>query len=208
MSHGQLQYFASKDMPHGRTYGSWTVEWWQWILEIPKPVNPIIDLTGEYTENSQDNAEVFFLAGKLAEEEGELPRRICTVSAGKSILIPVINCESNPLEYPELGTDEDIIERARSDENTITIAECYIDGEAVPKGQGIQRIASDPLIFPVNMVGDNLFGVKNGGVTRASADGYWVFLKPLSRGNHVVSFRGSCENGRLHSGAIYEVNVE
>lgn len=204
MSAAQKSYFTSYDMPYGMTYGSWTVEWWRWILAIPKSINPVVDTTGEYTYINQKNSDVFFLAGKLAEEEGDLPKRTCIISAEKSILIPVINCESNALEHPELQTEEEIVCRAKNDEDTITNAECYIDGENIP----IQRISSDPIVFEVSMVKDNLFDVAKGGETRASADGFWVFLKPLSKGEHNITFRGSCERGRLHSGAIYKINVQ
>jgi hypothetical protein len=80
--------------------------------------------------------------------------------------------------------------------------ECYVDGKSIPA----QRVASDPTIFELKMVKHNLFN-DDGGRTRASADGYWVFLRPPPKGEHTISFRGSCENGRLNSGAIYLLQV-
>ena len=204
MSDEQVGFFTASDTPYGKTYGNWTVEWWRWILGIPKRVNPVADKSGEYTTMNQQNRDVYFLAGKLAEEQDGLPERYCKVSAHKSILVPVINSESNPLENPELKNDEDIVKRVRSDENTIVRSQCYLDGKVIPT----QRITSDPLIFEVRMVDDNLFNVRTGGMTHASADGYWTFLKPLPRGEHTISFQGSCEMGRLHSGAIYNIDVE
>lgn len=62
--------------------------------------------------------------------------------------------------------------------------ECYVDGKLIPA----QRIRSDPIIFDLNMVEHILFSEK-GGSTRASADGYWVFLKPLPEVEHIISFR-------------------
>jgi hypothetical protein len=203
MSDEQLSFFTTSDLPYGKTYGNWTVEWWRWILGIPKRVNPVVDLSGEYTTMNQQNRDVFFLAGKLAEEDGILPERSCIVSTQKSILVPVINCEANLLENPELETDEGIVKHVKSDEDTIVRAKCYLDCKEIPT----QRISSDPLIFEVKMVDNNLFDVGGGGTTHASADGYWVFLKPLPRGNHTISFQGSCEMGRLHSGATYKLNV-
>jgi hypothetical protein len=204
MSDEQIAFFTANDMPYGKTYGNWTVQWWRWILGIPKRINPVVDMSGEYTAMNQQNRDVLFLAGKLAEEEGSLPERSCNISAQKSILVPVINCESNLLENPELKTDEDIVERVKRDEDTIVRAQCYLNGKRIPT----QRISSDPLIFDVRMVEDNLFNVRGGGTAHASADGYWSFLKPLPKGEHTISFQGSCEKGRLHSGALYKINVE
>ena len=39
--------------------------------------------------------------------------------------------------------------------------------------------------------------IKNSGITEAAAEGYWVFLKPLSKGHYSIRFEGSCENGRF-----------
>jgi hypothetical protein len=203
MSDEQIALFTADDMPYGKTYGNWTVKWWQWVLGIPKSVNPVVDRTGEYTAMNQQNSDVFFLAGKLAEEESSLPQRYCSVSTKTSILVPVINCESNRLESPGLKTHKDIVDRVRDDEDTIIRTQCYLDGKRIPT----QRIISDPEIFEVHLVEDNLFDVKGGGTTHASADGYWAFLKRLAKGEHTISFEGSCENGRLHSGALYKLDV-
>jgi hypothetical protein len=203
MSDKQVPFFTANDLIYGKTYGNWTVEWWRWILGIPKQVNPVVDLSGEFTRMNQQNRDVLFLAGKLAEEDGSLPERSCDVSTQKSILVPVINCEANLIENPELKTYKDIIKHVKSDEDTIIWAKCYLDGREIQT----QRISSDPLVFEVKMVDDNIFDVGMGGTTHASADGYWAFLKPLPRGNHTISFEGSCEMGRLHSGAVYQINV-
>jgi hypothetical protein len=198
-----ISLFTSSDLPYGKTFGAWTVEWWKWILGIPKTTNPAIDNSGAYAGINQKNQDVFFLAGKLAEEWGNIPKRSCIVPANKSILFPVINCESNPLEYPELKTNKDILERVQRDENTITRKECYVDGNEIVA----ERVLSDPQTFEIEMIKDNLFNA-NCGITRASADGYWVFLKPLSRGQHTIVFQGSCEYGKLHSGAVYNIEVQ
>ena len=196
-------FFTASDTPYGKTYGNWTVEWWRWILGIPKRINPVVDMSGKYSTMNQLNRDVLFLAGKLAEKGKSLPERSCKVSGQKAILVPVINCEANPLENPELKSYKDIEQRAKSDEDTIVSYHCHVDGKAVP----VHRVRSDPLIFEVRLVEDNLFSVQ-GGLTHASADGYWTFLKPLPRGEHTISFQGSCEMGRLHSGAIYKVHIE
>jgi hypothetical protein len=202
MATSDISYFTADCNPYGITYGRWTVQWWQWVLAIPKPKNPVIDKTGEHVGENQPFRDVWYLAGKLPEADIILPRRSCSIPEGRSILFPVINCEANPLELPQLTTDEDIVQQVKKDEDSIIMKECYVDDKWVPA----QRVKSDPAIFELNMVKDNLFNEK-GGSTHASADGYWVFLKPLSKGEHTISFHGSCEKGRLNSGAIYHLQV-
>ncbi len=197
-----LDYLTSDSHLHGKTYGQWTVEWWRWFLSTPKSNNPVLDSTGEYANVNQPPCCVWFLAGKLADEDSTVPSRICAIPSGRSILFPVINCEANPLEYPELKSRQDLIDHVVADENTIRHKICVLDGRKIPA----LRVTSDPPIFDVKINEDNIYDIK-GKTTIAYGDGYWVFLKPLHPGEHMLSFQGSCENGRLRSGAKYILRI-
>jgi len=191
-------------MPYGRTYGQWTVSWWKWFLSTPKSVNPVLDYTGLHASINQPSEDVWFLGGKLGDESQRVPTRSCVIPYGRSVLIPVINCEANPLEYPELINIQELINHVRNDENTIVKNDCIVnDVKLLP-----QRVRSDPVIFDMNIPEENVVNVKGGGSTVVSGDGYWVFLKPLSLGEHYISFSGACESGRLISGANYNVVVQ
>src|SRR5690242_21263956 len=65
----------------------------------------VVDKTGVHADVSQPTDHVWFLAGKFGTENKDLPQRKCTVPFGRAILFPIINCEANQLEYPELKTD-------------------------------------------------------------------------------------------------------
>jgi hypothetical protein len=54
---------------------------------------------------------------------------------------------------------------------------------------------------------DNAFEIEGGGRTLAVGDGFWVFLKPLLSGEYIIEFEGSCELGRLNSGARYKIKA-
>ena len=132
MTFDGISFFSADCMPYGEMYGHWTVKWWQWFLSTPKSINPVLDGTGEYSHVNQPSNHVWFLAGKLADEDDELPNRFCRIPRGRSILFPVINCEANPLEYPELRTDQDLIARVKKDEDTIVKKECFVNGKRIP----------------------------------------------------------------------------
>jgi hypothetical protein len=202
MGSSEIPFYTGESAPYGKTYGHWTVRWWQWALSIPKSKSPLLDVTGEYSHVNQPSENVWFLAGKMANETMDVPNRFCTIPAARSILFPVINCEANRLEYPELKTEHDILERVERDEDTIVRKECTMNGKSIPA----QRIKSDPLIFELRINEDNPINVK-GGTVQASADGFWVFLKPLSTGQYSISFQGSCEFGKLNSGANYRLKI-
>jgi hypothetical protein len=202
MTRNEISYFTADELIYGETYGHWTVRWWWWFFSTPKSVSPITDPTGKLAHANQPFNDVLFLAGKFADKEKSLPNRSCRVDSGKAILFPVINCEANSLEYPDLHTDDALIEHVRNDENSIVRRQCSVDGSNFP----VQRIVSDPRIFELNIKRDNVANAPEG-VTRASADGYWVFLRPPPIGRYRVSFSGSCEFGRLNSGANYKLEV-
>ena len=200
----EIGWHSIHDHPYGLSYGQWTVKWWNWFLSTPKSRNPVVDESGEFAAENQPTSDVWFLGGKLGNEDRNLPSRFCSIHVGRSILFPVINCEANPLEYPQLKTEQELIDHVTADENTIVEKVCLLNGKPIP----VQRVQSDPAIFEVIFDEDNIYNVKGGESTIAYGDGYWVFLKPLPAGDHVLSFRGSCENGRLNSGANYKLKVQ
>jgi hypothetical protein len=185
------------------SYGQWTVKWWQWALSIPRHKNPVVDRTGRNAGEHQPD-EVWFLAGIWADDytSEEFPSRECKVPVGSSLLIPVLNCEADPIEYPEIKSDQDIIHHVSDQMHKVIKKECYLNEQYIPP----QRVRSDPVIFELQIHND--FARSNvGGRTKASADGYWVFLKPLPKGNYNIRFEGSYEYGKLSSGAKYNIHI-
>ena len=182
-------YYHVDALPFGLTYGQWTVKWWRWALSIPKSINPVLDKTGVYAYVGQPERFVWFLSGRFGSEGTNFPERFCTVPVGRSILFPVINYEANPIEYPDLVTEDDLLENVREVENTIANVVCFVDGRSI----AAQRVQSDPKIFELDLNNDPPVESVRGKHTFATADGYWVFLKPLEPGDHSISFEGSCE---------------
>jgi hypothetical protein len=189
-----IGFYEPDSSPHGASYGQWTVRWWRWFLSTPADNG-----SGKFVSKNQATNDVLFLSGKVGDGNRDFPSRTCAIPSSTAILFPVINCEVNSLERPELTKEEDLIRYVRAEENTIILKECSVDGSPIPA----RRVKSDPIIFDVELCENNVYGVKGGGKTTAAADGYWVFLKPLSKGEHRITFRGSCEFGRLNSGADY-----
>jgi hypothetical protein len=199
----KIQLFSNFDKPYGATYGAWTVKWWQWLLSIPLSINPLTDKTGQHWNSAQPLSDVWFLAGNFGSTNRIFPERKINMEFGRSMLLPVLNCEANTLEYPDLKNHEDLLNHVSHDVNTIVKRDCFLNGIRLNP----IRIPSDPKIFRVSINEDNPFGVKNGGSTDAAADGYWIFLKPLPPGVYTIRFEGSCEFGRLNAGASYEIEI-
>ena len=110
----------------------------------------------------------------------------------------------NPVEYPYLKTNDDIINHVIRDENTIVLKEAFINDTAIP----IQRVSSDPILFPLQVIDKKNDNDNKYMDTQASADGYWVFLKPLPKGAYKINFRGACELGRLNTASNYRLLIK
>jgi hypothetical protein len=195
-----LDYFKPSERPYGKTFGQWTVDWWNWAFSVPRAVNPIYDDTGQFAHVNQ-HGPVWFLAGTFGENK--IVRRTCTIPYGKAILFPIINYEINKIEKPGLRTKSDLINDVIEDINDIVKKDVIIDGELLP----VYRIQADPPTFVLRIV-EGLDADLPGGAIEAAADGYWIFLKPLSVGKHNIYFHGACSGGTRNSRAEYTVLVK
>lgn len=168
--------------PFGISYEDWTATWWQWLLSIPTSENPAVDTTGEHCGVGQ-NGPVWFLAGTT----GGKNIRSCTIPSGVAILIPVLNSECSTAEFPELTTEIELYECAKNFQDQTQQLEFVLDGTPF-EGAEMPRVVSP--LFSITFPEDNIFGAPDG-MTNAVSDGNWVFLKPLSPGEHEVVAIGS-----------------
>jgi hypothetical protein len=202
--------FGPQDKPYGMTYGQWTVRWWQWLLALPKENNPAIDDTGANAAASQDDPNVWFLAGTFPR--AGVPHRLCKIPEKKAVLFPTINYEANLLQDRMFDDECKLKEHVKSDVDDIVYNHCVIDGVELP----VYRIMSDPILFPISIAeripytvgGSDEFQINEKMCfTRAVSDGYWIFLKPLERGQHELHFAGACAAGRRRTEAFYQILV-
>jgi hypothetical protein len=199
----KVQSYEKGSSYAGLTYEEWTVEWWRWALSIPHAKNPVVDQSGEYADESQP-VNVWFLAGIFAEENERksFPSRKCTISSGVPVLIPILNCAADDIHYPELKNDQALIEHVSRQVGRVEKKECTVNDEIIEP----EIVSSYPRVFDLYIHPD-FDTFHKGGNSRASAEGYWVFLKPLPIGRHIIQFQGAYENGALRSGAMYTINI-
>lgn len=206
-----LGIFSTGETPYGLSYGQWTVKWWQWLLGASKESNPAIDDIGKNAAADQNDPNVWFLAGTFVG--AKVPHRKCTIPWRRAILFPTINYQANFLQDPLFREQSELIEHVKSDVDDIVYNQCVLDGTSI----AVYRLASDPLLFDVNIVegiphtvngGDDLITSDKGGLTQAVSDGYWVFLNPLPLGEHDLHFKGACAGGRRRTEAFYHLLVQ
>jgi hypothetical protein len=175
-------------------------EWWKWVLEIPTPMNPLID-ANPCDVNQQ--GDFFFLAGVL-ETSGHI-ERTCTIPEGKAIFFPVYNAFStfDPPPPDLIGALEFVKDNVKQANNL----KASVDGTNI----NVNKLRSLTIPFEFTLPPDNIFGITNPpdlGPYKAIADGYWVALKPLSVGNHEISFSARNHQNGLNIDVTYHITVQ
>lgn len=173
--------YSIDSKPYGTSYGQWTGKWWQWMLSSPQNVNPLTDQTGKNCGQNQ-NGPVWFLAGTT----GGQATRSCNIPASKSILFPIINSECSYSERPTLKTESDLAQCAKLQNAATTNLQVTLDGVNI---QQLDKYRITSPLFNLTIPANNVFGSPVG-TTQAVADGWYVFLHPLTLGKHELHFSG------------------
>ena len=178
----ELSVFLPNEKPFGLTYGEWSAEWWKWLLSSPSDSNPSTDKTGQYCTMNQNNSNVWFLAGT----SGGYEERKCSIPEGKAILVSPIEVICTFADYPELKTEDDLRNCAKSDQDAVKDVKLTVDSIPMTNLQNFRVTSS---LFNVTLPENNIFGVPSQ-TTEAISDGTFVMLKELPVGHHTIYASG------------------
>jgi hypothetical protein len=176
--------FSKASSPYGIPYKDWTAKWWQWLIGLPSASNPRINYNPSKCGVGQ-GGPVWFLtdvSGSGKEVRG------CSIPAGKAILFPILSGECD-YGVSTVKTDSDMRQCA-TEGNDFSVIAATVDGMKL-KNLDQYRVQSD--IFNITIPKDNIFDT-SAGTFRAFVDGFFVFLQPLSPGNHIIHFSDSVIN--------------
>lgn len=155
----------------GASFGEWTGRWWNWALS--QPVEPYLDPDGRICDMGQ-GGPVWYLAGTDGSFDAH---RECVVPEGKYLLIPVINMVQMRMSgsnHLSTARCNDLRASAAVNNDNLVSAVVLIDGVPV----------RDVTRYRVRSDGCFSLPARN---ANAAADGYWLFLRPLPRGRHVIT---------------------
>jgi hypothetical protein len=150
-------------------------------------VHPGIDSPNfDVTEGQIPTSSVWFLGAPFG-----VVRRGCLIPPEKWLFVALVNIESSNLEgepfFGETAQDQASIAKYFADH--IVHLFCEIDGAPVPDLPSY-RISTPQFNF--NAPTPWIFG-DVGGPGTSSADGYYVLIKPLDPGQHILHFGGAFE---------------
>jgi hypothetical protein len=207
--------------------GILTAEWWQWITEIPREINPLLDKTGDNCDVNQQGA-VWFLVGTPGDTQaGNLitgsAERECTIPEEKKILIPIINAACMELTddetvrnitgipagqpIPEAQLEEALRQCAVEIIDGVNLLEFSIDGKNITN---FEKFRVQSPLFNLTLRDDNPFDIVKdfpGIPQRAVSDGYYVLVKGLEPGEHTIEFKGGI-SGVFETQVTYHLTIE
>ncbi len=171
--------YSKDSKPFGIPYKAWIAKWWQWNIGVPTDMHPRFDYTpGKCAANQ--SGPVWFLSD-LAASGNEV--RACTIPAGKAILFPIL---SGQCDYgiKEVERNDDKLVECAVEGNEFSTIKAWVDGNEL-KNLKDYRSTSD--FFNITIPADNIFEA-DPGTFRSVVDGFFVFLEPLSPGEHEIKF--------------------
>ncbi len=182
-----VNIFPPGSKPYGLTYAEHEKNFWKWILEIPAKESPLNDRTGEKcaTGQSNTNSSVFY----LSMNNGGISERTCKVPVGKGLLIPVMQVEWSDKEAPGASIEE-LHKSAKKDQDSVNSLYLKI-GDKEYKYDDLIKYRTQTDVFEVVFPDYGVFGVIEGGVSKAVADGFYIITEPLIKGNYSVHFKSS-----------------
>jgi hypothetical protein len=182
-----VNIFPPGSKPYGLPYDKHIENFWKWTLGIPAKDNPINDPTGEKCATGQlnTNSSVFY----LAFNNGGISERTCKVPAGKGLFIPVMQVELSDKDTPG-ATVEELKLSAKTDQDSVNSLYLKI-GDKEYNFEDLRKYRTDTDGFDVDYADNGIFGIVEGGPTKAVADGYYIMTDPLQKGNYTIHYKSS-----------------
>jgi hypothetical protein len=201
--HG-LAIFSKDEKPFGKSYDDWASEFWnKWIAKntdqaTPKPGGCLI-VNNDYKSES--------MVMLMPQHDVHFPpTQTCQISSTQGIIIPLwVGWEDH--DTPGSCQVSDLPQCARLVDLGNIASDVKVDGMPVAKLDVRQSVipGSKLLDYKINSLTNvtqstsktftitipaNSVDIANNmpGTWQAASDGWWVFLKPLAPGQHIISY--------------------
>ena len=187
-------------------------QWWQWALETPTSVNPLLDQSGQFGAVNQPRGHVWFLAGNT----GGVTVRTVAIPAGKALFFPIANTfdvEDGTATGVGAGGKVFSVKNPLQTAQALVAAimatafglSCSVDGTPVSiTSANLEQ--SNP--FALQLPTDNILGVPRGVYYPTIDSGYYVLLTPLSPGQHTIQFAGGIGFFGFSLDVTYHITIQ
>jgi hypothetical protein len=204
--HGRYEMVGDKDC------NGWTIEWWKWLLGKSNEESPFMVIghagpdryiAGQPTEMQQGTMKehgesVWFLCA--SPYSGDRMVRLDIPLGNWSILATPYVCTASTENYPSLKTTAQLSKLVHDDVAGIYDLWAKLDGTSLNfqvVDMTDEQIEIDG-IASKNMLGiDNKTLMQKKNIIRMVQFGYWIWLKPLTPGDHLLHLHGYSRNYEL-----------
>jgi hypothetical protein len=165
----------------GVSQADWSKSWWQWAGSFNSDESPIADQTGENCHRKQQGA-VWFLAGTYGTRR---TIRTCRVPRGKYLFFPLIN-------YVVMPRDDGLscasaVSTAKSITDYPTLLVLELNGHRLDGLVKYRQATKE--CFDMGALANPRYSI-----FPSAANGYYVMLRPLTPGRHILNFGGVLPN--------------
>ena len=122
--------------------------------------------------------------------------RTCTIPAGKYLYFPLLNYVVSPSSTGSLSCDE-AKDSAREMTDGVSSLVLELDGKRIPNLESHRQATGECF---------DLAARAGGGVSPSAGNGFYVMLRPLSRGTHTLEFGGVLPS--ISQAVTYTLKVE
>ena len=146
--------FPPSSLVYGKTYGEWSVAWWQWAFSSPFSQSALNDATGARCGVGQ-GGRVWFLGG-VFNSSGTVVRD-CTVPSWAALFIPILNGEWDQVGYDTPQTEQQLRATVGTLIDHSTGMYMTVDGRPLVD-LAAYRTRSAPFTYTMSAT-DNLYGL-------------------------------------------------
>jgi hypothetical protein len=180
----------------GVSQADWSKNWWQWAASFDNSDSPVADRVGKNCHLKQ-SGPVWFLAGTYGTQR---TIRTCSIPRDKYLFFPLINY----VVMPDRGTTcatccPSYTETAKSITDQPSYLILDVDGKRIEGLAKYRQSTSE--CFDMGALAQPKYRI-----FPSAGNGYYVMLRPLSPGKHVLNFGGALPD--MSQAVTYTLIVE
>jgi hypothetical protein len=217
-----VEFYSKDEHPFGISYSDWVAKFWNWDFSIPidSQTNTLAGLKDNGCLMHKDNSMVML----VDTAAGGIWKQKCTISRTEGILIPIWTGECDQaLKGFDSYSFKQLSECARAYDLGIVKGQVKVENtpvatlDAIDYKTNVMNNVTEVYTKQFNAIvpKESHLISERYGTFPAAAHGWFVFLKPLQPGNHVVYYQNSVEAttlsgaGNMNSGQFtYYLNVK
>jgi hypothetical protein len=217
-----VEFYSKDEHPFGISYSDWVAKFWNWDFSIPidSQTNTLAGLKDNGCLMHKDNSMVML----VDTAAGGIWKQKCTISPTEGILIPIWTGECDQaLKGFDSYSFKQLSECARAYDLGIVKGQVKVENtpvatlDAIDYKTNVMNNVTEVYTKQFNAIvpKESHLVSERYGTFPAAAHGWFVFLKPLQPGNHVIYYQNSVEAttlsgaGNMNSGQFtYYLNVK